>query len=112
MLAEDALSKIAKLSEKLKRAVEMFRLKIDCDCTNREIAEDYKTNETEVRRNITLIRARLRCEIGKYKPIIDKAVQITNTTQRNIFIKESYPDDKNLLRLLEVILKQLRNEKG
>jgi DNA-directed RNA polymerase specialized sigma24 family protein len=112
LLAEDALSKIAELSEKFKKAVEMFRLKIDCDCTNEEIAEEYKTNETKVTRNITLIRARLRCEIGKYKPIIDKAVQITNTTQRNIFIKESYPDDKNLLRHLEVILKQIRNEKG
>jgi DNA-directed RNA polymerase specialized sigma24 family protein len=108
MLAEDALFKIAKLSKKYEKAVEMFRLKIDCDCTNEEIAEDYNTNETEVTRNITLIKARLQYEIGKYKPIIDKAVQITNTTQRNVFIKESYPDDKNLIKNLEVILKGIR----
>ncbi len=110
ILAEEVLSKIAKLSEKFEEAVEMFRQKIEFGLTNEEIAHDYRTNETEVARNITAVRAKLKCEI-KYKSLIDRAVQITNTTQRNSFIQESFPDDKNLIKQIEVILKQIRNER-
>lgn len=85
----------------------MIVLKFWLGYTNKEIAKELSISKQDVEdylmNGLALIREILDSEI---EPVINAAIDITNTASRSDFLRKHCLEDKDLLRDLEIILKE------
>ena len=99
---------LAKLSEQHPKKVEMLRLKYEYGETNEEIAREFNISASKVRRDISNAEFALKRE--QAKSIAEKAADLTNTTLRVEYLEKASRGNQDLLKLLEIMLKEPRKE--
>lgn len=99
---------LRKLEKKFPMEVEVLFLKYWLDKTNKEIAAELDLKISEIgdfeRRGRIAVRRSLDKTID---PILNNAIEIPNTTLRNNYLKEVCEKDEELLKDLEIILKEI-----
>lgn len=103
---------LTKLGEKDPRKAEVVILKYWLDETEQEIADHLNMDKSTVRRDLRIAIPFIRSLIDdKMKSAVDKAIDITQTTVRNDYLKKVAGDDKKFLDQIVVMLKERQKNK-